>query len=375
MKFRGFITELDGLRCIAVLLVFMHHFWPQRYLNNPGGALARLGWIGVDLFFVLSGFLITGILYDSRQKSPYFKPFYIRRTLRIFPLYYCALSLQVLFMVLYKGGVLWQRMVTEWGGPWWFYAYIGNIKAALQSAWPPVDFFVPLWSLQVEEQFYLIFPLLVFFLDARVLKRVLWIVIVCSPLLRVLLWVLFPENRQLNYVLLPCRLDGLAWGAQIALYLRTQPAPTIPRHFWAVLTLALVSIALAILVIGGYGWGTPLNRTLGYATSSIAFAAVLVWTLTEQARPATAWLRSRPVLYIGKISYGMYLLQEPGSVVAAGLLHLTHISLRPDGVALSLLRLACTVALASVSFYGMERPLLRLKDRLAPPEPRNSHSR
>jgi peptidoglycan/LPS O-acetylase OafA/YrhL len=118
----------------------------------------------------------------------------------------------------------------------------------------------------------------------------------------------------------------------------------------------------------------PLNRTLGYATSSIAFAAVLWWTLTEQKRPASVWLRIKPVLYIGKISCGMYLLQEPGSIFAEALLHFTHVSLPLDGPALPLLRLACTVTLASTSFYVLERPLLRLKDTFAPKKPRNNDS-
>src|SRR5438552_12995265 len=88
IKYRGFLPELDGLRAIAIMLVFLHHFWPHQYLESAGGALARMGWVGVDLFFVLSGFLIAGILLDSRESPTYFRYFYIRRTLRIFPLYY-----------------------------------------------------------------------------------------------------------------------------------------------------------------------------------------------------------------------------------------------------------------------------------------------
>ena len=164
---RVIYPAFDGLRAVAVLLVFVYHYVP--------GTL-NWGWIGVDIFFVLSGFLITGILYDSRERVHRYRVFYIRRTLRIFPLYY---------LVLLVPALLWPVFRWAWHpADWMWLAYLGNYIRLLNPAdyvqnhslfetlqsqsipWLSLSY-DHLWSLSVEEQFYVVWPLVVFTLRGR----------------------------------------------------------------------------------------------------------------------------------------------------------------------------------------------------------------
>lgn len=357
------IPELDSLRAIAVILVFLHHFWPRAYLTHSVFNLARMGWIGVDMFFVLSGFLITGILLDTRGESNYFKGFYARRTLRIFPLYYASLAAIVLVMTVTKHGVVYHDMVSNWGSPIWFFAYLGNVRAAMQGAWPRLDFFNPLWSLQVEEQFYLLYPLLVALCSTKHLKAVLSTIIILSPLLRVIVWYQFPNNPYINYVLLPCRMDGLAWGGLITVKLRE--GARLPKLYLSAIVATLGIIAAVLfLSLSGYSWARPQNQVFGYSISAFAFAMLLVWTLSASRQSSAPWLRNRVLVYVGTISYGMYLLQMPSQMLAAAVLRVSGVSLDDNSLLLFGIRLCVTVAVSSVSFYVFERPIMNLKNSI-----------
>ncbi len=165
--YTGKIREIEGLRGIAILLVTIHHFWP----HTEGGSFARLaplahlGWIGVDLFFVISGFLIGGILLDTKCQPGFFRNFYARRVLRIFPLYYAlVVSLFVLIPVsqsLIHGVGYWQsEFIQQSGSPLWYACYLGNVRESITGV-EPAYCLAPLWSVSIEEQFYLFSPLLI----------------------------------------------------------------------------------------------------------------------------------------------------------------------------------------------------------------------
>jgi peptidoglycan/LPS O-acetylase OafA/YrhL len=360
----GHIRELDGLRAIAVLLVFLNHFAPV--VSVPRFRIIHeIGWIGVDIFFVLSGFLITGILLESRGREGYYRTFYIRRSLRIFPLYYVLLGTVVFGMVLPRGGLSYHHMVESWGSPAWLFAYLGNIKTALSGVSPP-SAFVPLWSLHVEEQFYLLFPFVVHRLNPRALWRTLIVVVVAAPAIRLGLWELAPGKPLMEYMLLPCRMDGLAFGALIALGLRTRPLP-VDRWALAAVATALSVAACAVFVVGGRSFDTPLERTVGYSLFSISAASWILWVILFRGSALTDWLNLRPLQFLGKISYGLYLLQMPAADLLSWLVAPLH--LRPNWLQTatgSLTLVALCVGLSSISWYALERPLLRLKERLAP---------
>lgn len=132
--FRGYIPELNSLRALGVVVVVAYHVWPFSKVFWP----MNMGWMAIDSFFVLSGFLITGILLDSRDKPDYYRSFYLNRTLRIFPLYYFVFGL--LMLVLLAKHSLYLQMTQTWGSPWWFFVYLGNIPTALKNACPLTSF-------------------------------------------------------------------------------------------------------------------------------------------------------------------------------------------------------------------------------------------
>ena len=173
------VPELDGVRALAILPVILLHCRPTgdhwRWLSSIGAN----GGIGVSLFFVLSGYLITGILLDSVDKPHYYRNFITRRALRIFPLYYAALAAFVLFPAFFADAASWSEM-RKWGVGW-FFVYAGNLRQAWLAQWPPVLSFSPLWSLQIEEQYYLLFPWVVYALSRRNLWRVLIACIAVAP--------------------------------------------------------------------------------------------------------------------------------------------------------------------------------------------------
>ena len=142
---KGYIRELDGLRGIAILLVTMNHFWPP---NGPLGrhaGVAHLGWIGVDLFFVISGFLISGILIDTLDSPNYYRNFYARRSLRIFPLYYLFITfLFVVIPLAQRGTYFHTAFIRESGSPAWYYLYLGNIRESVDRAYAGVFLGAPL---------------------------------------------------------------------------------------------------------------------------------------------------------------------------------------------------------------------------------------
>jgi peptidoglycan/LPS O-acetylase OafA/YrhL len=359
------ITALDGWRGIAFLLVFVRHYVYTRNLHGPVISAARglesFGWAGVDLFFVLSGFLITGILLDTTRDPHYFRNFMMRRVLRIFPLYY-----GVLFGLLALTPLLhlhWMR------GHMLYFFYLGNIAImypALQHVQPYV--FLPhLWSLSVEEQFYLLWPLAVYLARTprRVVKLALWLSL-GSLLLRLGVLVGFRHNlvqgMEWTSVLLPTRLDGLLYGAVAASLVRLYPLATlVHRARWALAITAAVVVAILACCGGEY---TTLPMTLaGYPALAILFASILVLCLQPTTLAAHVG-RLSPLRVIGRYSYGMYMYhilfrpvvsptlrwwqERTGSAAIGGVLFLVSVLLG-----------TLVVSVASYELY--ERHFLRLK--------------
>lgn len=316
---RGHLPELDGLRGMAILLVMFHHFTvitPANALEIWFTNVTGLGMHGVDLFFVLSGFLITGILLDSKGKPNFLRNFYMRRTLRIFPLYYavlalCFLLLPALLSYSPPAAAKLARMGHATDGWKWYVTYTANFLIARVNNWHHPVLGVT-WSLAIEEQFYLFWAVLIMFLSRRALQNVCMAAIVGALLVRVGIWAAGYSWLQI-YVLTPCRMDALAWGALIAAYVRSpryNPEKLLRRA--GPILIGVAATLLVAFCLGGLHYDSPVSFTIGYTLVAIIFTQLLVVALhSSKASWTRVVLGSRFLRFFGKYSYAIYLFHLP----------------------------------------------------------------
>lgn len=316
------IRQLDGVRALAILAVFAHH-----------ALQAKLLWMGVDLFFVLSGFLITGVLLDSKHHSlrGFFAHFYERRVRRILVPYLLFLFVASLFL-----GISWMKH-------WYFYILLTNFLQPLHISYP--EEFGPLWSLAVEEQFYLLWPLAVYFLNTRQLKKLCIFLILLAPILRGMFHF---EDYFSIYMLTPFRMDLLAVGGLLCLQWRERQ--TQIEEWGTKLGAVLVLTGLAgMIVLSHFHYAKYTNSRV---SNVLVYEAVLVIALGIMiyALGGARWLKNSLLGYIGRISYSMYLVHY--LVLSLVLSHIRGIA----GVAAAL---CLTVAYAAASWHLIESKLLK----------------
>jgi peptidoglycan/LPS O-acetylase OafA/YrhL len=348
---RVFYPQLDSLRAIAVMLVIISHWFSEKHFLNRYTANGSLG---VTLFFVLSGFLITGILLNSKEKvetggsvSKVFSVFYVRRALRIFPVYYLLLFVLLVFNM---------ASVRE-SFPWHLF-YASNFYFWRQGHF--AGQLSHLWSLAVEEQFYLIWPAVIFCISRKNLQQVFLLGIVGAVLFRFL--VTTPQN-DLGRILMPGSLDSFCIGGLLAYGRQDSPEwykwYTEQRSIFVVLgflTLVFVHTAFFKAI------GTRVSIALYFLLISAAFG-VLIDRVADSVksklfRPV---LENRGVLYVGKISYGIYLFHNFIPYFYG--INLPR-PLQPFSIYIvQLLRLALLLGIASLSWFLFEKPFLRLKAR------------
>ncbi len=360
--------SVHGVRGLAVLGVMASHLFPgdvKTLLERAVGATLSFGATGVDLFFVLSGFLITGILYDSLSDSGYFRKFYARRTLRIFPLYYGVLLAILLFYP-------WLH-ITYHRQLWAYVFYLQNTDAVIsanvwQSARVSLSHF---WSLAVEEQFYLVWPLAVFFL--RDIKKLLWACLAFSTIALVLRFYLAFHHAAYHIINCNtlCRADSLLMGAALALLLRTHLHDSILRFARVTFVAAATTlIGLNLLRLGLLHDAAALIAfdasylALRYTILAVASAALIAWCLRPTA--ATRHFFERPLLrFFGKYSYGLYVLH----LIIFGFVSPPFRSLANSyfpskiwGVVLEgILVFFVSIAAAYASYHLYEKQFLRMK--------------
>lgn len=353
--------ELDGVRGIAILLVTLYRFMKEL---DPSAhwtlAVAKrycdFGDRGVDLFFVLSGFLITGILLQTKSAKGYFRNFISRRALRIFPLYFTTLAVCLYVLPTLLSTTAFQQPFSQQGYLW---TYTSNARMAWTNTWcfGPLDHF---WSLAVEEHFYLVWPLVVFLLSPRALTKLAMGMIVTVAAVRTVA-ALRPEFGLAVDTLTLFRCDALAMGALLASLVH-QGLSTESVNRVAKWILPALIVAGALIVVSGKRWmGIP------HTVFGCLWVVGLAYVVTRaKSHRLSAFLRVKPLLWLGQYSYGMYVFQLP--LVTLLPLPFVAATLGWDGLhpaALGALYVGAlfmlTCGLAFVSFHCLEKPFLRCK--------------
>jgi peptidoglycan/LPS O-acetylase OafA/YrhL len=363
----GRIPELDGIRGIAIGMILITHLFCV--VTRPGSALAyalvplRLNWSGVDLFFVLSGFLIGGILLDARESSNYFRVFYTRRFLRIVPIYAVLLLCVGLAMYLWSAGMIGKYEEIFIGRlPWaYFAAFLQNIGMSLHNVWGTFPLGVT-WSLAVEEQFYLTLPLLIRFLNRRALLGFILFAIVAAPLLRAFFFHRNPGNFFSWYTLMPCRADSLLLGVLGAIVLRD------PRwRGWLLGNRRFLSLVLVFLLAGValLTWRSPspyerLMATAGFTWLALTYLSFLLYTLLYRDSWISRCLRWSWLRGLGVIAYGTYLFHEFFLGMFFG--RIPWIRSWHD-VGLSVIVLVVTISFCRLSWVYFEKPFVQMGHR------------
>ena len=355
------MPQLDGLRAYAVLFVMIHHWLPGLLHFEPWGEL------GVRCFFVLSGFLITGILLRSRGlldsgKSTLgwqLRQFYIRRSLRIFPIYYLTLI----------GGVI-VGMNTLQETFWWHASYLSNFYFAFRNAWH--GYVSHLWSLAVEEQFYLIWPAVLLMMPLRLLPRLLLASIPVAVGFRLAMALWLGHEHLATRVLLPACIDQLLIGALLAWYqgglgARGETLEPLLKKLW----VPAGAVMLVHLVLNQFRWVPVFTVTVGPVVESLFFA-VVVGQCAVGFKGGFRHVVANPVAqYFGRISYGLYLyhmfMKYIGSMLENKFGRFGF-HMPKDEVAQFFVLLAMSIVAAAASEFLLERPINRLK-RLFPTEP------
>lgn len=309
------IPALDGLRGLAILMVMLFHFTSPDLIGNSAAAtaftrIAGYGGAGVNLFFVLSGFLITGILYDSKTGSHYFRNFYMRRVLRIFPLYYGTLFLLLVLLpaVRMPSDEKFQFTVHN---QIWLWAYCSNIFETLHDrAMPLLGHF---WSLAVEEHFYFVWPVIVLLFSRKALLRVCIGCIVLAFLVRLSLLYAGADPAVAVLRLTPCQVDSLAVGCGIALLVRGGSGfESLIKPARCALGLRALLLIASFTIFPKFFPDSFFIQSAEFTIWALAFGGLLALTLSAASgAPLAVFFSHRLMRVIGKYSYALYIFHWP----------------------------------------------------------------
>jgi peptidoglycan/LPS O-acetylase OafA/YrhL len=368
------VAALDGIRGIAILAVIAFHsstllqVFFQLSPARPIELLAQGGWVGVTLFFVLSGYLITGILMDTRRRSGYFRNFYARRFLRIFPVYYSVL---LLILVVLPHANIFNLPITPLTEYWpAYFLYVTNVFVWVNHNW--LNYYLdPTWSLAIEEQFYLAWPLLIWLISPRALSRVCVALVASAAAWRVGLLLIGSDPLGI-YVSTPSHIDALAIGSFLAVRARTVGNLTHLKS--RLLPIAVVSslTVLVVVVIQRSLLVTGVAMEAGGYTALAILSAVLLTTalVTSQAGLLRRVLEHPFLRAMGRYSYAIYLLHELCAMLVLRAIvehpelpRLVLATLGPTGfyIAFYLAVVGVSFAVGWCSWHVLERHFLALK--------------
>ena len=340
------VPELDSLRAIAAIAVV----WSHAAHAAPGfrfAPIVRWGWTAVDLFFVVSGYLITTIILNAQKSKHFLLNFYVRRSLRIWPIYYLALfAFAALNLVLGR--------VYPMDGLPRYLAYLQNVSHYWGGQDPPFcKAFAHTWSLAVEEQFYLIWPALVLWVGRKRLVPFSLALIALAALMR---------GRGWDAQLLLTRCDGLALGGLLAAIVSDRPRfeQNIKAYRRAFMIICCTGLAvLPFFKIPGTS-GFDAVSSLELLAINLFFVALVGYCVCSTGTKELAWLRNTKLIYVGKISYGLYLYHN---LIIALLPKITKVKEQPWPW--MVVALGVSFALAALSWEFIEKPILALKERFS----------
>ena len=350
---RSYYPSLDGLRGFAILGVLLQHNFS--FLPVP-----KFGWVGVDLFFVLSGFLITEILLKTKEQKNFLPNFYIRRILRIFPLYYGSL---IFFFSL-------APLISQFKDQYSYYsANQGMLWMHLQN-WlyivkPKLDnhtVFSHFWSLSVEEQFYLVWPLIILACKTRRLVFVIYIALLGSVLFRFLTWS-YLGNGDTNFLLqYMTRVDGLCIGSLIAVW-RNSCVHTATKKLLRLGITFLTLHSVAFLISKIIFPNIPHFTIFGYSTIAVLFGFLLNFLIETRNRLTKFLFENRPIKGLGKISYGVYVYHWPIFVLFKIFVADRIIKIgMTENIFISIAATTLAILVSIVSYNLFEKKILALRE-------------
>jgi peptidoglycan/LPS O-acetylase OafA/YrhL len=387
----GHILALDGIRGIAIIWVMLSHYFmyatkvivgdtvsiSEKLLGHAYNMLwviADAGWSGVNLFFVLSGFLITGILLDTKEHPHYFTNFYVRRIVRIFPLYYCY----IFFLCAFPNYVF----PTELGNIeniydkiWWIITYMTNFLVGNLGfkGFVSIGHF---WSLAIEEQFYLVWPFLIFYLNSKKLIYLCCVLIILSLVFRVFLLTNGVYSTVI-YAYTFTRSDALLTGALVALLIRTNLSSasiyTTAKIIAIISSLLLAGLVYKYRRLGAYDF--PV-QTVGYSLLNIFFASFLIIAISFKTSIYLHKLICSSVLrFFGKYSYGLYVWHPAviSCLIYLGMKNVTVFNLQNHPLLLEVifmfLATVGSILVSLLSWHLYEKHFLKLKKFVAYKKP------
>ena len=358
------IPELDGIRGVAILLVLVWHL-VTCMMGSPPPLFRFLNvfWCGVDLFFVLSGFLIGGILLDNRAAPNYYSVFYRRRVCRILPIYFVWLAL---FFVMRAARHLFLPAIASWlfdnAMPGLSYATFTQNFLQARAGMFGAEWLSVTWSLAVEEQFYLFLP---FIVRVTPLKRLPWVLIpliAAAPLFRA---VFYDPNREniAGYVLVFCRTDALLLGTMCAWFVRQPDAASRIGKALPALRIILLS-AGGFVLLTSYTGQTAITWNGGFTLLALAFASWLLIALYDQQSFLARSMRLAPLRAIGLVAYGTYLIHNAVNGIFWSMLrgHVPYFD-RLSDIFLAPIPLVASLAIAAASWRYFEKPIVRFGQR------------
>lgn len=369
------IPELDGLRGVAIGLVMAYHYFYLPSEGHTGPILSHfrnllgIAWSGVDLFFVLSGFLIGGILLDARSAVNYFRVFYTRRFFRILPIYTAVLLLFPLVLAVSKSLTHYDfPWLTEAALPWYCYwTFAQNVWMSVLMNLGANGLKVT-WSLAIEEQFYLTLPLLIRIFTGLPFKALIFAGILLAPVSRVSIGLWWHHNWIARFVLMPCRADALLLGVLVALLLRDPKWRDKIQSGGRTFAVLLPGFFAGVVALNFWApnVGSPATQSVGYTWLGMFYALVLANAVTRPSSTFSRALRTGWLKWLGSIAYATYLLHQTVQGLVYGILW--HSAPELSGVPTFLTALgalAISLVLAAISWRYFEAPLVRFGHKIS----------